>query len=197
MELRLGMTLTEKTIDKLAHHHVLVEGYQDWGFSQWHCEYYSADGDEDDSFWEAMQYATNSHHAIWERDHEHEDIISQVTKWTTARLEDEGFWKQWKGANPLTCQYGELFSPVKVTETNFDAIQQCLRDAAHDVTWSISESKQLFFQTLNPCCWDGKPPQQRYGSDWIEDTETRLICMVRDVNSDVLERVHEKGHTDK
>lgn len=195
MKLRLGMKLTEKKIDALAHHHVLVEGYQNWGFSQYHCEHFSGDSDEDGSFWEAMQYAEKVHHAIWERDHEYEDIISHVTKWTMARLAENGYWQRWKGADPLTCEYGELFTPLKVTETNYKGIARCLRDTAYDVTWALSESKQLFFQTTNPCCWDGKSPQERYGSDWIADTQTRLICMVRDVNADVLERVHEKGHT--
>jgi len=73
-----------------------------------------------------------------------------------------------------------------------------LLDAAFSVAWLKSESLQLFFQTENPCCWDGKPPKERYGANWVEDTETRLILMIHKnklISGDVLGRVYQKGHT--
>lgn len=195
MGIQIGTHITEKFIEKVAFGQVLCQGYQDWTGSEHDCKFYSADGDKDGTFYEAMQYTTKSHFYLWERDHEWEDVMKHLVSWTADRLREGGFWEVWKDADPLRCGWGELFSPVKVTETNLAGVEQCLSDAASDVTWALSESYQKFFQCKTVLCWDDKTAQERYGDDWIEDTQTRLICMVHNVRSEVMDRILEKGHT--
>ena len=194
MNIQIGMIINESFSESLTVD-VEIEAYQEFQHTQHCAEHFSADGDEEGTFWEALQYATKTHYEIWERDHEYKDVLKHTEKCIHDRLEEGGFINAWKHGDPLTCEYGELFEPVKITEGILEDVQQCIHDAAFDIAWMKSESLQVYFQTKNPCCWDGRSPQERYGIDWIEDTETRLICMVHNINSDVLERVHEKGHT--
>ena len=192
MDIQIGQIITDEWIDKVAWEIVHVNGYQNWTGSENCINHYTCDGDEGGSFCEAMEHAHKDHFAIWERNHEDKDVESHIVEWTRGRLEDDGFIDGWKyQGNPLTCAYGELFKPVKISELNIEQVYQCITNAEADVTWSISESLQVYFQTLNPCSWDGKPPKERYGKDWVEDTETRLFLMLHKdrLNAEVYKRL--------
>lgn len=177
MNIQVGMIIDDSFVENLVVD-VQIEGYQEFGHTEFCAKHFSADGDAEGTFWEAMQYATKTHYELWERNHEYEDVLKRTEDCIRDRLEEAGFINAWKGKNSLTCEYGELFQPVRITEGNLENVRQCVSTVAFDIAWMKSESLQLYFQTLNPCCWDNKKPKERYGRDWIKDTETRLYLMV-------------------
>ena len=187
--IEIGQVINEKFVDNIEQE-VLEHGYTDTGSwcDKYFCEHYSADGDEEESFYNSMQAITDWHSHVWKRDWEYEHVQSQVKSFIKSRLEDEGFWKfPYKFGGKIihpkldvdTTQCGFHFEiePTIISSLNKDDVQQCLWDAAHDIGWAISESWQLFLQTTNPCCWDGKPPRERYGKGWIRDDQTRVLYM--------------------
>lgn len=192
MEVQVGMVINEKLIESFKQQ-VEIDGYQEFQHTEYSAKHFSADGDENGDFWEAMQFATRDHYHIWERDREYKDVTSKIEDCIRHRLKEGGLIDRWKqeDVDPLTCNYYELFTPAVVDMSNLSAVRRCMWDAAYDVAWMKSESLQLFFQTTNPCCWDGKPPRERYGKDWIKDTETRLYLMVHAgrLNHEVHERL--------
>lgn len=189
MEIQVGTIINEEFIEKMCVD-VEVEGYQEFQHTEHSAKHFSADGDENGTFWEAMQFATKDHYYLWKRDREYKDVTSKIGECIQHKLKEAGFMNRHENADPLVCGWGELFTPLRITEGHVKAVERCLYDAAFDVAWLQSESLQLFFQTENPCCWDGKPPKQRYGKDWIKDTETRLFLMHTDnLDSEVYDRL--------
>ena len=191
----VGQTIDDAFIEGITET-VLIDGYDAFAFTEQCAKVYSCDGDEDGTFYEAMYYATGAHGNDWEVNHEYDDVQKHVERWITDSLQEANLIARRNYRKlGVAFNYTELVKPLKVNEHNLADVHQALSDAAHHVTWAISESYQTFFQTLNPLAWNGESPQERYGEGWIEDTETRLICMVENINDDVLDRVHNNGHT--
>ena len=161
----------------------------EWG-SVWQEDYaknYSADGDEDSSFQEALNFATETHFYMWRRDI-HESIRLKIPEYIESRLNEAGLYGTPTDIDTTRCGYHIELEPKKITHQNKDTLEQCLYDAAHDINWTEAESLQLFFQTTNPCCWDDKSPKERYGKEWIENTQTRLITMIYDIDYDLYKK---------
>ena len=191
MNIYVGQVIDDDFIEK-ATEYVTQDGYQEFNMrlsSEFTCNL-----DHDGSFKESLEYAEKSHFQIWERDHEYEEVLSKVEGAITYYLEEHGILNSWKNKDPLSHEYYESFADPIITESNKADVQQALCDAGFEVAWMISESLQLYFQTTNPCEWDGKPPKQRYGDDWVADTQTRLILMLHkdSIPKDIYNRLTRK-----
>ena len=143
MNIHEGVLINDTWIESLIVD-IQIEANRDFQHTEFSCQQYSANGDESGEFWEALQNASTHRLAVWERDCEHRDVWSHTADDFRRALTEAGFLEQWKGGDPLTCAYSELFEPVRITSTNYDAVLQCFVDAAHTQTWRISESLQSF-----------------------------------------------------
>lgn len=197
--IKIGQVINDEFIEKIRQK-VEIIGYEEHMISKHFCKNYSADGDETGDFYESLRHITDTHSHVWQRDREYKDVTRHIESAIEYRLKEENFYGIPKNVDATQCGHHLHYEPTIVSESNQEAIEQCLRDSANDITWMISESWQVFLQTVNPCCWDNKPPQERYGEDWIEDPETRVILIEQQhlqypISEDVIARCIEKGHT--
>ena len=187
-----GTLIDEKFIENISES-VLAEAYSTSIHGNFYPKHYSADMDENNSFQEAIEHATSTHFHIWERDHEYEEVTSKVKDCITHYLEEY----ELNGIkHEKITKSGSIIEikPKRITIENEEKVHQAMINAAGEITWLQSESLQLFFQTTNPCCWNGETPQERYGKMWIPHTESRLICMLKNIKYRVRKRIIERGH---
>ena len=191
--IRVGSQITEKWIEKMVEP-IWVKSTEESIHGDFFPKHYSCDGDRYKSFTEAIEHATEHHFDDWRSKHEFE-IYEEVEDAFIHRLEEENLINPQESISPLTCEWGDVASkPITITEKNIETVEQCVNDAAHDITWRISESLQIYFQTLNPLEWGEDDPKIFYGKDWIEDTQTRLICMIEEISDKTMNNILNNGH---
>lgn len=201
--IHVGQIINDELIEKLAWGKVLEEGWDDWNpHHQNTVRHYTADGDPNNDFYESLKYCDNWHFHHWEARYEDKDVTGNIERWIKFRLNDDGFYGPPADLDTTFCHAFTAFEPTVASELNIKDIKQCLRDAASDITWAISESFQIFLQTTNPCCWDDKSPQDRYGKGWIDDPQTRVtiikwknIPAYLDQFKNVIHNCKYRGHT--
>ena len=201
--INIGDVLNDEFIETLIEP-VQIQGYEDTGSwdSEFFCKHYSCNGDKNGDFYEAMQNITDWHRWEWESEWEFSRIYQNIEGCIKRRLEGEGFYhgsyefyslRDGKKSvhhtkldiDTTKCGHHLELEPTIVSELNEDKIEQCLRDAAHDIGWLISESWQIMLQTTIPCEWDNRSPREWYGNGWIADPKTRLIIMEHGTQDDM------------
>ena len=189
----IGTVINEKYIEDAVLPVEILASEDGWIHSPHYPNHFTADGDNEDSFKDAIAHATDPHFHIFERDIRHH-IDDKTEHLIRYRLTEEELYGV-PDIDTTQCGHHIAFEPVIINNENKEIVEQCLRDAANDINWLVSESLQIFLQTTNPCCWDNQPPRKRYGKEWISDTESRLICMVRDIPDDIYMRCTLTGVT--
>ena len=211
--IQINDILNKEKIENLVEP-VQIIGYEEGPWDSKHfCKWYSCDGDENEDFYTAIENSTKWHSYKWESEWEFEHIYQNIEGWIINRLGDEGFYRgtyemyqldgtkriEFVGSEVDTTQCGHHIElePTIVSALNIDLIKKCLHDAAHDVTWQISETWQLMLQCTNPCAWDGKHPRTRYGNGWLADPKTRVIYMEHEnrIDETMFKRLLYRRHT--